>query len=57
VIGDSVPAFPETEKNINKERRPSHKERAHEPMAELDNVVDLKTMLGSIGRHADELVD
>ena len=33
------------------------KERAHEPMAELDDVIDLVAVLGSIRRQAEEFVD
>ena len=36
---------------------PADKERAHEPMAELDEVIDLIAMLGSIRRHAEQLVN
>src|ERR1043166_4236884 len=45
VIGNRVAAFAETHQDIDKESRPADKERAHEPMAELDDVIDLKNML------------
>src|ERR1041385_1139930 len=37
--------------------RPPEEERAHKPMAELNDVINLITMLGCIRRHADHLVD
>ena len=40
-----------------KKTRPSDKERAHEPMAELDDVIDLVAVLGGIRRQADQFVD
>src|SRR6476620_3227625 len=46
-----------TEQNINEVDRPPDKERAHEPMAELNDVIDLKSVLGSIRRLAEELVN
>src|SRR4051812_7701202 len=57
MIGHRMPALTEPHEDIHKESGPAHKERAHEPVAELDNVIDLKTMLGGIGGHAEELVD
>src|ERR1700686_1188234 len=57
VIGDGMFPFAETHKDINEEDRPTEKERAHEPVAELDDVIDLVAVLRSIRRHADELVD
>ena len=57
VVGDRMFAFAETQQDINEKDRPAEKERAHEPVAELDDVIDLVAVLGSIRRHADELVD
>jgi len=57
VIGPGLPAFVEADQNENEKRRPAHEERAHEPMGELKNVIDLVTMLGGIGRLTEKLVD
>ena len=57
MIGDRMAALPETEQNINEKCGPSDKERAHEPMGELDDVIDLVAVLRSVRRHADELVE
>src|SRR5438105_12158041 len=57
VICDRISAFPETQEYVNEEGRPADKERTHEPMAELDDVIDLVAMLRSIRRQADQLVD
>ena len=47
-----VAAFAKTPENEKEKRRPSEKERAHEPMTELDDVIDLVAMLGGIRRQA-----
>ena len=52
-----MPALAEAQEHVNEESRPTDKERGHEPMAELNNVIDLVAMLGSIRRHADQFVD
>ena len=57
VIRDRMPALAETQEHINEENRPTDKERGHEPMAELDDVIDLVAVLGSIRRQADQFVD
>ena len=57
MIGDGVFAAAETEKDVNEKGRPTDEERTHEPMRELDNVIDLITVLGSVRRQPDELVD
>src|SRR5205823_12514634 len=41
VIRSRMPASSEANQNENKERRPAEKKRSHEPMAELEDVVDL----------------
>ena len=46
-----------TNQDINEVDRPPDKERAHEPMAELNDVIDLKAVLGSIRRHTEQFVD
>src|SRR6266404_6760487 len=57
VIRDRMLTLPETQEHVNEEDRPTDKERAHEPMAELDDVIDLVAVLGSIRRQANQLVD
>src|SRR5436309_2267631 len=57
VIRDRISAFPETQEHVNEEDRPADEKRTHEPMAELDDVIDLETMLRSIRRQADQFVD
>src|SRR5947207_1326264 len=57
VIRSRMPAFPEANQNENKERRPAEKKRAHEPMAELEDVVDLVSVRGSVRGLAQEFID
>src|ERR1700730_8430009 len=57
IIGGGMPAFAETNQNKNKIGRPTDQERSHEQMAELDDVIDLISVLGGVRRHADKLVD
>jgi hypothetical protein len=52
-----MPAFPEANQNENKECRPAEKKRPHEPMAELDDMVDLIPVGGSVRRLAEEFID
>ena len=39
-----VAAFPKTPEDKKEKRRPAEEERAHEPMTELDDVIDLQPM-------------
>src|SRR5258708_27203943 len=57
MIGAGLPAFVEADQNENEKRRPAHEERAHEPMGELKNVIDLVTVLRGVRRLAEKLVD
>jgi len=57
VISSRMPASPEANQNENKERRPAEKQRAHEPMAELEDVVDLVSVRGSVRGLAQEFID
>ncbi len=47
----------EANQNKDEKRRPTNEERAHEPVAELDDVIDLVTVLGSVRRLAEKFVD
>src|SRR5436190_7318722 len=44
VIRGRVPPFPEANQDKNKKRRPTEKKRAHEPVAKLEDMVDLISM-------------
>src|ERR1700682_3491935 len=57
VIGGGWPAFAKTQQDVSKIGRPPDEERAHEPVTELENVIDSKAVLGSVGRLAEKLVD
>ena len=57
MIGGGMATLAEANQNKNEKRRPSEEEHAHEPVAELEDVVDLVTVLGGVGRLAEEFVD
>src|SRR6516165_6877312 len=57
VVGFWMSAPMKTNQNKNEEQRPSDEERGHEPVRELENVIDLITVLGSVGRLPEELID
>src|SRR5205814_64571 len=57
MIGGGMASFPETNQNENEERRPAEKERPHEPVAELEDVVDLIPMGGSVRRLTEEFIN
>ena len=57
MIGHGMAAAAEADQDVNEIDRPANKERAHEPMAELDDVIDLKAVLGSIRRQTEKFVD
>ena len=46
-----------TKEHVNKENKPTNEERAHEPMAKLDDMFDLIAMLGRVRRYTEEFVD
>src|SRR5262249_39159191 len=50
MIGYGLTAAAKTNEDVDEERRPADKERGHEPMAELQNVIDLQSVLGKIRR-------
>src|SRR5204863_4685415 len=57
MTGDRVAALTKTPEHVSEKGRPTDEERAHEPVTELDDVIDLVTVLGSVRRHPDQLVD
>src|SRR6266568_726061 len=57
MIGGGMAAFSETDQNENEESRPADKKCAHEPMAELEDVVDLVAVLGRVRWLPEKLVD
>ena len=57
MIGLRLPAFAEANQDKNKKGRPTKKKRAHEPVRELDDMIDLEAMLGSVRRLAEKFVD
>ena len=52
-----MPTLVKAYQNKNEIGGPSKEKRAHEPMAELDDVIDLITVLRSVHRLTEELID
>src|SRR3954454_575464 len=57
IIGAWITAAAEADKNVSEEGGPADEERAHEPVGELEDVVDLKAVLRNVRRLAEELVN
>jgi hypothetical protein len=57
MIRDRIAALVKTPENKDEIDPPSDEERAHEPMTELNDVIDLVAMLGNIRRLSEEFVD
>src|SRR6266513_1139832 len=57
VIGHRMSAAVITKEHINKKNKPPDEKRTHEPMAKLDDVIDLVAVFGSIRRHTEQFVD
>src|SRR5438132_1649990 len=57
MISGWLPPFPEPNQHENNKRGPADKQRAHEPVTKLDDMVDLITMGGSIRRLPEEFID
>src|SRR4051794_40662505 len=57
IIGAWMTAAAETDETVNEEGGPPDKKRAHEPVRELDDVIDLKAVLRDVRRLAEELVN
>src|SRR5207249_1195186 len=57
VIRPWLAASPEPNQHENKKRRPTKEERTHEPVAELEDVIDLISMRGGVGRLAQAFID
>ena len=57
VVGSRLASLPEANQRVNEKRGPPNKQRAHEPVTKLDNVIDLISMRGSIRRLSEEFID
>src|ERR1700692_1998223 len=57
MISNGLPCFPEPDQHENKKRGPANKQRAHEPVTKLDDVVDLISMRGGVRRLPEEFID
>jgi hypothetical protein len=57
VVGNRLSPFPKPNQDENKKRGPTNKQRAHEPVTKLEDVVDLVSMRGGVRRLPDELID
>src|SRR5438309_1635180 len=57
VIGHGMAAAVITKEHINKESKPTDEEGAHEPMAKLDDMIDLIAVLGRVRGYTQEFVD
>ena len=57
MVGLTMPTLVKANENKNEIGRPPNKERAHEPVTKLDDVIDLVAVLRSIHRLAEELID
>src|SRR5438132_8069794 len=57
VIGQGMATAVITKEHVNKKSYPTDKERAHEPMAKLDDMIDLIAVLGRVRRHTEQFVD
>src|SRR5262249_58993678 len=57
MIRPRLAAFPKTDQDKNEKSGPTGKQRAHEPVRELEDVVDLVAMFGCIRRLAEKFVN
>ena len=57
VICDGTATFPEANQHENKKRRPTKEERAHEPVAKLEDMIDLIAVRGGVRRLAQKFID
>jgi len=57
MIGLGMAAFAKTNQDVNEKQRPANEERAHEPVAELKDVIDLISVLGRVRGLTEEFVD
>src|SRR5438034_538866 len=57
MIGLRLAAPAESDQHKNKKGRPSKEQRAHEPVGEFQNVIDLVAMLGGVWRLAKKFVN
>src|SRR5207237_792281 len=57
VIGHGMAATVIAKEHINKKNKPTDEERAHEPMAKLQDVIDLIAVFGGVRGLAEKFVD
>src|SRR5947209_19608784 len=57
MVRDRMAAAAKTDEHVNNKSGPANEKRRHEPVRELQNVVDLVTVLGSVWRLTEKLVD
>src|SRR5215469_1187228 len=57
MVSDGITALSKTNENVNEIGQPTDKKRAHEPMAELNDVIDLVAVFRNIRRLTQEFVD
>ena len=57
VIGLGMTALVKTDDDINEVSGPADEERAHEPVTELEDVIDLVAVLGGVRRLTEQFVD
>ena len=57
VISDWITAAPKTNQDVNKKRRPPNKKSGHEPMAKLQNVINLVAVFRGVWRLAEKFID
>src|ERR1043166_1923953 len=57
VIGHRMATAPKANQHKNEESRPAHEQHAHEPLAELQDVIDLKAVFGKVRGLPEKFVD
>ena len=57
MIRSRLSPFAKPNQHENKKCRPTNKQRAHEPVTELEDMIDLISMRGGIRRLAQEFID
>src|SRR5438270_6935014 len=57
VVRAWIATLVKTNQDVGEKREPADEERGHEPMRELDDVIDLVAMLGSVRRLTENLIN
>src|SRR5437588_63881 len=57
VVSDRITTAPKTNQDINKKCRPPNKKSGHEPMAKLQNVINLVAVFRGVWRLAEKFID